>query len=331
MPWWWYYLFDPAVLYWITNFTGTEGNDTIDGSVFNDTIWALGGEDRLSGHNGNDWINAGTGDDVVYGGNGNDTVYGEAGADFLVGEAGHDTMFGGGHDDVLIGGEGNDELHGGAGNDGTDLLSGSFGGIWGQAGNDLIYGDDGNDMLLGGTGDDTVYGGEGNDQIQEGPESSEPSGQDRFYGGGGDDTIEVGGMGDALNNLVMDGGDGFDTLSFFVSDQVISHIGMLAANTQNIEAISLTLAYHTLLIINPTDVLDFSADNTLFVTRHVDPGAPTPLDSQVISDHSDGHIWNPAGTIAAYGTFFNGYHTMVDGQYVQLYVEQTLPQGGLLV
>ena len=65
---------------------GTQGNDTITGTVNNDLIFGLGG------------------DDVITGGNQ---------ADCLVGGDGSDNLSGGNQGDVLLGGNGNDALNGG--------------------------------------------------------------------------------------------------------------------------------------------------------------------------------------------------------------------------
>merc|ERR1711907_726038 len=71
-------------------FQGTNGAETIIGSIVNDA---------LRGDGGNDILRAGAGDDVIYGGSGNDVLYGGKG------------------DDVINGGYGNDWLIGGAGAD----------------------------------------------------------------------------------------------------------------------------------------------------------------------------------------------------------------------
>ncbi|MFB8793491.1 MAG: hypothetical protein U7126_04485 [Microcoleus sp.] len=90
------------------NFTGTDGNDTID---------LLGGDDVAFGYEGNDLLFGGDGNDFFDGGIGNDSLIGGAGADNLFGNEGNDVLFGGDGNDFLQGGVGNDSLIGGAGQD----------------------------------------------------------------------------------------------------------------------------------------------------------------------------------------------------------------------
>ncbi|MFM6347435.1 MAG: calcium-binding protein, partial [Dolichospermum sp.] len=59
-----------------SNFTGTNGDDSITGTSGNDTIDGLDGNDTLSGLGGNDIIIGGNGSDLLNGGNGNDTLQG---------------------------------------------------------------------------------------------------------------------------------------------------------------------------------------------------------------------------------------------------------------
>ncbi len=113
-------VWDAAQLEALVDF-GTEGDDTIYGTLNSDEIDAKAG---------NDVIYANSGDDVVDGGSGNDSLLGQSGNDSLSGGAGVDT---------LIGGDGNDELDGGVGND-------------------TLYGDVGSDVyhFSRGTGDDRI-------------------------------------------------------------------------------------------------------------------------------------------------------------------------------
>ena len=67
----------------------------------------------------------------------------------------------------------------------------------------LLTGDGGNNVLTGGDAGDIIYGGAGNDTIHGG------AGQDYLFGGAGDDVIYV-----ERDGAVVDGGDGFDTVSF---------------------------------------------------------------------------------------------------------------------
>jgi Ca2+-binding RTX toxin-like protein len=138
--------------------TGTNGNDTLNGTNSADVICGLGGNDTIDGGNGNDTIYAGDGNDGVGGGNGADTIYGQAGDDTnngetLLGSLLH--LFDNGND-TIDGGPGNDDLDGQNGNDtltdhnGTDTMSGSVG-------NDTINVQDSvsGDTANGGLGNDT--------------------------------------------------------------------------------------------------------------------------------------------------------------------------------
>ena len=90
------------------NFSGTDGNDTID---------LLGGNDAAFGYEGNDLLFGGDGNDFLDGGVGNDSLIGGVGNDNLLGNEGNDVLFGGDGNDFLQGGVGNDSLIGGAGQD----------------------------------------------------------------------------------------------------------------------------------------------------------------------------------------------------------------------
>jgi Ca2+-binding RTX toxin-like protein len=107
--------------------SGSDSNETIDGSQDNDVISAGGGDDVVEGDEGND---------VVCAHDGNDRVEGGAGIDVINGNQGDDNVMGGDGDDVVRGGKGNDRVMGGDGND-------------------AVYGDLGFDELTGGGGEDT--------------------------------------------------------------------------------------------------------------------------------------------------------------------------------
>ncbi|MGL5871015.1 MAG: CAP domain-containing protein [Xenococcaceae cyanobacterium] len=94
-------------------FVGTNGNDTLNGSIYNDTLRGGIGNDVLSGGSGNDQVRGDTGNDIlqgkagndaVYGGTGNDSLFGNLGNDYLRGDAGNDTLHGGSGSDSLLGG-----------------------------------------------------------------------------------------------------------------------------------------------------------------------------------------------------------------------------------
>jgi serralysin len=72
----------PAAAAPADRFTGTSGNDTIDGGVGNQTLRGLLGDDALNG---------GSGNDILIGGGGKDRLTGGSGADIFVFEAASDS------------------------------------------------------------------------------------------------------------------------------------------------------------------------------------------------------------------------------------------------
>ncbi len=75
-------------------YTGTSGNDVIQGYDSPEEIYALGGDDVVYARGA---------DDAVFGEGGRDALYGGTGNDRLVGGAGRDTLRGGAGDDVING------------------------------------------------------------------------------------------------------------------------------------------------------------------------------------------------------------------------------------
>ncbi|WP_198040465.1 beta strand repeat-containing protein [Sphingopyxis sp. QXT-31] len=88
---------------------------------------------------------------------------------------------------------------------------------------DTITGGSLNDSLLGGGGNDVLNGGEGADFLRGG------IGRDTMRGGLGDDIFDIGAASDIVASEIYDGGDGFDTLQFFIG-----------ANGLNISNVTLT-------------------------------------------------------------------------------------------
>ncbi|MGZ8349987.1 MAG: beta strand repeat-containing protein, partial [Allosphingosinicella sp.] len=105
-------------------YTGTNGDNHINGSNSNDIIFGLGGHDDLNGKKGDDQIFGGAGNDELHGDQGNDKLYGEQDNDLLYGDSGNDELYGGDGHDGLFGGDGNDHLTGGGG---LDFLDGGSG------------------------------------------------------------------------------------------------------------------------------------------------------------------------------------------------------------
>lgn len=145
------------------SFTGTNGDDTIEGEG-NNTINALGGNDSIVGGGGNNLINGGDGNDTIVGNGDNDTINAGTGNDTVIGGAGNNTLDGGSGDDSIVGGDGFNTILGGAGND--TIIAGPNGdSINGGPGNDSIIGGDGDDTIISGGGDDTIIGSGGDDLI----------------------------------------------------------------------------------------------------------------------------------------------------------------------
>ncbi len=152
----------------------------------------------------------------ITGGSKDDSLVGTRGNDTLVGSAGNDTLNGAyGGNDSLDGGDGADQLIGSYGDNNT----GGDDTLRGGAGNDTLYGYSGSDSLIGGAGDDQLFA--------SGPGTTDyPSGTDVFSGGTGNDLIvdfntriTYNGYADPNARLLLDGGDGIDTLQADYSNE----------------------------------------------------------------------------------------------------------------
>ena len=93
---------------------GTEGNDTINGSVSNQNIiHGKGGDDTITGGNVKDTLFGGSGDDTIYGGEGDDIIYGGLAATSTTGNI----LYGNGGNDVIYMEDGLNQVYGGTGAD----------------------------------------------------------------------------------------------------------------------------------------------------------------------------------------------------------------------
>jgi Ca2+-binding RTX toxin-like protein len=139
-------------------FSGTSGNDRLEGGPENDIFQGRGGSDTLIGGGGADtadyedspagivvnlvngtaqdgWGSTDTlvGITHIAASEFDDQITGDANSNYLLGRAGDDLLMGGDGDDFLVGGAGNDTLEGGAGSDrlqpgdGTNVLRGGDG------------------------------------------------------------------------------------------------------------------------------------------------------------------------------------------------------------
>jgi Ca2+-binding RTX toxin-like protein len=255
----------PGVQHYYTKIdytTGVPGGsivaaDTTDiegviGSAGNDSLYGTTKDDYLYGDKGND---------VIDGHEGNDVLHGDDGNDFLNGEAGNDTLRGGAGNDTLSGGPGTDQVFGDEGDD-TVIAYGSTGGILsGDSPDEAKSGFDTLDLsqmhydpaavdhvdlsgsqltvfLKDGTSDkqiaerfEAVIGTSASDYFD-----SDAGNRTAFYGRGGDDRITLSGV-NVDRPLVVDGGDGNDTLAVAVDPASIATIN-LAAGTLRISNVN---------------------------------------------------------------------------------------------
>ena len=179
--------------------TGTNGNDTLNGTA---------GNDQISGGRGNDKLYGRDGDDILLGGSGRDQLDGGAGNDYLFGGSGKDTLQGGTGVDLLQGGTNNDVLRDTSGNGLMD----------GGRGTDEIHDGSNNSMIVGGKGNDKIYLGGGYDVLA----FNRGDGKDSVYGGNGGSTVlSLGGgiryqdlsLSRSGNNLILNLGAG-DSITF---------------------------------------------------------------------------------------------------------------------
>jgi len=187
-------------------------------------VYGRGGNDQLS----LDETNGALPRASMTGGQGNDILTGGSGDDQLSGEADNDTLLGKAGKDILAGGDGNDALDGGSGDDQAV----------GEAGNDKIVwnaGDD-SDKSEGGDGKDTIEVNGGNDAesftaTPNGPrvrfDRTNPNPFSLDIGtaeslvlktNGGDDSFAAGPDLATLLEIIVDGGDGRDTIEVNGSD-----------------------------------------------------------------------------------------------------------------
>jgi Ca2+-binding RTX toxin-like protein len=156
----------PAVLAAIncTGFdcVGTDGNDTMKGSILADRVYGFGGDDTISGLGANDVLYgddqtdpALDGADRIFGGSGNDTLTGFGGADLLVGGRGNDIITAQEHTERGHP-PGTDTIRGGRGNDTISAADGF---------KDVIECGPGKDYVLYDAGLDTVTGCEDKDAV----------------------------------------------------------------------------------------------------------------------------------------------------------------------
>lgn len=62
---------------------GSDGGETLYGTLKADTVYGYGGGDRIYGFEGNDLLRGNPGNDAIYAGFGNDRVFGGSGSDSI--------------------------------------------------------------------------------------------------------------------------------------------------------------------------------------------------------------------------------------------------------
>ena len=185
-------------------------------------------EDVL-GSDGRDTLRGSVDSNAMAGGLSADLIYGEDGDDFLTGDAGNDQLYGGNQDDTLIGGTGIDLLDGGTGN---DYLGGGDGAdrLIGGTGDDTGAGADGSDIVRLGIGNDTYL------ILKTESGLVADAGVDTVDGGSQEDTIEAS---DFMTGVtIMLGGDSgtVQTVSSNgFTDATSTGLSVLLANLTNFE------------------------------------------------------------------------------------------------
>ncbi|MFK7838517.1 MAG: CHRD domain-containing protein [Sulfitobacter sp.] len=295
----------------VTNITGSNDGDILNGDGGNNTLIGGDGDDVLAGRGGVDVIDGGAGNDtnsfqgigpdvVANLGNGtasyqtpNGTVF-EAFSNFenLDGSDSNDILFGDGNDNVLTGNDGNDELVGGGGNDN-------------------LQGGDGDDLLAGGGGADVIDGGEGNDtnsfqgiglgvtaSIEDGTASYGMVNEtftniENLVGSDNDDNL----TGDAGANLIA-GGQGNDVITGGAGDDVLrgdaigdgEAITVSVTNTLGEGGTFLTPVWFGFHDGENFDLYDRGAASSLGLERLAEDGVVTGIAAEFNQQAGDGGV-----------------------------------------
>lgn len=240
-----------------TTIDGTTGSDTIVGTIGNDVIHAVAGNDRVVGNGGDDLICGGEGNDRLASFDGLDRVDGGSGNDRVTAGGENDVLFGGPGDDRLngeagidgfIGGAGDDQLRGGGGGfadqaqyfdspNGVDanLATGTALGhgtdtlfdiqqLVGSNFDDTLTGNVGSNNFIAMLGDDVIDGGAGFDGI-ENNFLPDPVTVDlaagTVTGQGNDQLLSIEAAGGTIEEDVLLGGEGPESLTGRAGDDVI--------------------------------------------------------------------------------------------------------------
>ncbi len=238
----------------------TDLNDYLNGTAGDDTLYGGDGNDTLSGNDGHDELWGEDGQDTLYGGGGADVMLGGEDSDHYNVDHIDDFIYEG-NDDPSVGGYDSVSVQlasytlPGRIENGTINFSGAAN-LTGNSLNNVLGAGGGNNSIDGGDGNDTVLysgegisginadlysgqvtGGSGNDTLQNIENITGTNFADTLLGDdednhldgrGGSDSI-VGGEGnDFISDLVsvpnidtIDGGDGFDTVSYYGSSAAL--------------------------------------------------------------------------------------------------------------
>ena len=241
----------------VTERSGTEDGDFIEGDD---------GRDRIDGDDGDDFISGGGGDDTLVGNEGSDLILGDNGDDLIRGNQQGDIALGGAGDDTVLGYLGDDYLAGGTGD---DLIQGGFG-------DDLLVGVEGSPVEQSArtaTFRDEIFS-----LVDEDAEAGDVSGEgsnDTLDGGAGDDILVLG------DGDVATGGDGAD---LFVRPVDPGAAGTLAEITDfdpRTERLALTVRDGDALF---GDVTDPAEDAAIQVSHPVGTAAPEVTFSEADGD-----------------------------------------------
>ena len=177
----------------------------------------------VTGNDGNDILDGGVGNDWIFGGDGNDTLYGGANNDVLYNGAGDDSVYGGAGDDSIVGSTGSDLINGGDDFDTLDYSGLIGGGIvvnYSNATSATIQKGAGStdtvsevEKIIGTNFQDTFIGSDENDALY-------GSGTDILRGEDGDDVLYADGT-----SVQAHGGDGVDALDYSLATPGISLTG----------------------------------------------------------------------------------------------------------
>ena len=220
-----------------------SGGDGDDQLIFDGV-----GNTKFFGGAGNDWLKAGGGNNYLNGGDGDDNITGGTGPNFLGAFTLDGTLRRELGNDTLLGGKGLNKIDG---DDGNDVL------FAGDTNGDVLIGGSGNDQLVAGTGKSAFLGKQGDDTflwkdgngiplLMDGGDDANNSLQ--IIGSDMNDSFAISRNGNdsrsrfdvttgakapfffpatAINNVLIDGGKGLDTITVFsLTGTAVRNVGL---------------------------------------------------------------------------------------------------------